>query len=96
MKSQVDLQTSGSLPQNSQPEIYQIHTEKNREEILSVHRYDASITMIVSPEKTYKSRTYVLINGSQPEVTDHQGIRWSQAIFNPDGSLFVDLGEKIL
>lgn len=95
MISQIKIQTPGFLPHKSKPEVYRIQTEKNKEEISPAHRYDASITMIVSPEKNFKSQTFVLINGSQPEVTDNQGVRWSQAFFNQDGTLFVDLGEKI-
>ncbi len=95
MNTQLKDQTPKPLPQKSHPYAFGNVTKTNNEEISPMHRYDASITMIASPEKDLKTRTFILINGSQPEVTDHQGILWSQSFFNKEGKFLVDLGEKI-
>lgn len=95
MNTRIKRQSPELLSQKLNPGTDHIGFEKIIEDISPIQRYDASITMVISPEKTFKSRTFILINGSQPEVVDPQGIRWSKAFFNQDGTLFVDLGEKL-
>jgi len=95
MNTQIKKQNPQLLPQKSLAKGYDILSETNNEVISPIHRYDASITLLFSPEKDFKTSTFILINGSQPEVADNQGILWSQAFCHKDGSLFIDLGAKI-
>lgn len=81
MNSRIKRQSPQLLPQKLNPGTDYIGFEKNIEDISPIQRYDASITMIISPEKTFKSRTFILINGSQPEVVDPPGHKMVEGVF---------------